>query len=84
MKVYSIKEINQDIGAAINKIFDGNIIIKGELQPPKKYANGSQYCQLLEKSGKKQYQLSCVSMCNAISVPPPENHKLVSCFNSVG
>ena len=60
MKVYSIKEINQDIGAAINKIFDGNIIIKGELQPPKKYANGSQYCQLLEKSGKKQYQLSCV------------------------
>ncbi len=60
MKVYSIKEINQDIGTAISQIFDGNIIIKGELQPPKKYANGSQYCQLLEKSDRKQYQLSCV------------------------
>ena len=35
-------------------------MIKGELQPPKKYSNGSQYCQLLEKSDDKQYQIACV------------------------
>ena len=60
MKIYTIKEINIKIKDAIEQLFDDDILIKGELQPPKKYSNGSQYCQLMEKTDSKQYQIACV------------------------
>ncbi len=60
MKIYSIKEVNTKIRVAVEQLFDDDILIKGELQPPKKYSNGSQYCQLLEKADNKQYQIACV------------------------
>ena len=60
MKIYSIREVNTKISNAVEQLFEDAILIKGELQPPKKYSNGSQYCQLLEKSDDKQYQIACV------------------------
>ena len=60
MKIYSIREVNTNIRDAVEQLFDDDILIKGELQPPKKYSNGSQYCQLLEKADSKQYQIACV------------------------
>ena len=60
MKIYSIREVNTKISDAVEQLFEDAILIKGELQPPKKYSNGSQYCQLLEKSDGKQYQIACV------------------------
>ena len=60
MKIYSIREVNTKISDAVEQLFEDAILIKGELQPPKKYSNGSQYCQLLEKSDDKQYQIACV------------------------
>ena len=60
MKIYSIREVNTKISNAVGQLFEDAILIKGELQPPKKYSNGSQYCQLLEKSDDKQYQIACV------------------------
>ena len=60
MKIFSIREINTKIKYAIEQLFDDDILIKGEIQPPKKYSNGSQYCQLLEKTDNKQYQIACV------------------------
>ena len=60
MKIFSIREINTKIKYAVEQLFDDDILIKGEIQPPKKYSNGSQYCQLLEKTDNKQYQIACV------------------------
>ena len=60
MKIYNIREVNTKISDAVEQLFEDDILIKGELQPPKKYSNGSQYCQLLEKSDDKQYQIACV------------------------
>ena len=60
MKIYSIREVNTKISNAVGQLFEDAILIKGELQPPKKYSNGSQYCQLLEKSDGKQFQIACV------------------------
>ena len=60
MKIYTIKEVNAKIRDAVDRLFDNDVLIKGELQPPKKYSNGSQYCQLLEKVDSKQYQIACV------------------------
>ncbi len=60
MKIYNIREVNTKISDAVEQLFEDDILIKGELQPPKKYSNGSQYCQLLEKSDGKQYQIACV------------------------
>jgi len=60
MKIYSIREVNTKIKDAVDQLFEDDILIKGELQPPKKYSNGSQYCQLLEKTDGKQYQIACV------------------------
>ena len=60
MKIYSIREVNTKIKDAVDQLFEDDILIKGELQPPKKYSNGSQYCQLLEKADNKQYQIACV------------------------
>ena len=60
MKIYSIREVNTKIRDAVEQLFDGDVLIKGELQPPKKYSNGSQYCQLLETVDSKQYQIACV------------------------
>ena len=60
MKIYSIREVNTKIRDAVEQLFDDDVLIKGELQPSKKYPNGSQYCQLLEKVDSKQYQIACV------------------------
>tara|TARA_B100000925_G_scaffold21304_1_gene14477 strand:+ start:174 stop:1514 length:1341 start_codon:yes stop_codon:yes gene_type:complete len=60
MKIYSIREVNTKIKDTVDQLFEDDILIKGELQPPKKYSNGSQYCQLLEKADNKQYQIACV------------------------
>ena len=60
MKIYSIREVNTKIKDTVDQLFEDDILIKGELQPPKKYSNGSQYCQLLEKADSKQYQIACV------------------------
>ena len=60
MKIYSIREVNTKIKDTVDQLFEDDILIKGELQPPKKYSNGSQYCQLLEKTDGKQYQIACV------------------------
>ena len=43
MKIYSIREVNTKISNAVEQLFEDAILIKGELQPPKKYSNGSQY-----------------------------------------
>ena len=59
-KIYTIREINNQIASTIHQVFPQSILLKGEMQRPSRYANNSQYCDIVEKSDSRQYKITGV------------------------
>ena len=49
MKIFSIREINTKIKYAVEQLFDDDILIKGEIQPPKNIQMAANTANYLRK-----------------------------------